>query len=486
MSVLVRHMASAHKKVNVLISIIISIVSIQGSEHKFHFGPFDSVTVYVPQSGVVRNMVLFISGDGGWNLGVIGMTHELVSLQSIVVGIDFRKYERRVRRMSGKCLYLAADFELLSKFVQKKEDLPSYIIPILVGYSSGATLAYAVAAQAPARTFQGAISLGFCPELALVKPLCSGDGGLVSMSGAGGRGILFLPDQNFSTKWIVIQGRADRVCDLSVAERFVKKIPSAQFMPLQNVGHGFGVEKNWLAQFKESFRTIADLEGHRIPDRERPARLAADTEGIVVNDLPLVEVPAHGTAQDRFAIILSGDGGWAGIDKAIAEALADKGIAVVGFNSLQYFWTARTPQETTRDVERVMRYYLNCWNKKGIILIGYSFGADVLPFVGNRLPRTCAEKVDLFAFIGLSSFADFQFTVTDWLGGHHKDALPTLPEIKRLKGRSMLYFYGTEEKETVVDQIDRKTIKTIALRGGHHFGGRYAVIADSIIAGLPE
>ncbi len=119
-------------------------------------------------------MVLFVFGDGGWNLDVVDMARELSLLDSLVVGVD--NYLRELAKSNEKCSYPAADFELLSKFVQKKLDFPMYMTPVLVGYSSGATLVYATLVQALSNTFRGAISLGFCPDLPLTKPLCGGSG----------------------------------------------------------------------------------------------------------------------------------------------------------------------------------------------------------------------------------------------------------------------------------------------------------------------
>jgi hypothetical protein len=39
-----------------------------------------------------------------------------------------------------------------------------YHVPVLVGYSSGATVVYAALVQSPPGTFAGALSLGFCPD----------------------------------------------------------------------------------------------------------------------------------------------------------------------------------------------------------------------------------------------------------------------------------------------------------------------------------
>ena len=67
---------------------------------------------------------------------------------------------------------------------------------------------------------------------------------------------------------------------------------------------------------------------------------------------------------DLFAVFLSGDGGWAGIDKNVAAALAARGISVAGVDSLRYFWTARTPQGLAADLDRILRYYAFHWQKK--------------------------------------------------------------------------------------------------------------------------
>ena len=146
-----------------------------GAERSVEFGRFGKVTVYY-QSPLPSHVVLFVSGDGGWNKGVVDMARELASLDALVAGIDITHYLRELERSPENCSYPAADFELLSKFLQKKMDFPVYVPPVLVGYSSGATLVYALLAQAPPDTFRGAISMGFCPDLPLVKPLCKGKG----------------------------------------------------------------------------------------------------------------------------------------------------------------------------------------------------------------------------------------------------------------------------------------------------------------------
>ena len=89
---------------------------------------------------------------------------------------------------------------------------------------------------------------------------------------------------------------------------------------------------------------------------------------------------------------MSGDGGWAGLDQDVAAALSAKGIPVVGLDSLRYYWTARTPDGLAADTDRIVRYYLAHFGKRRVLLIGYSQGADVLPFAVNRLPAATRAR----------------------------------------------------------------------------------------------
>ncbi|MGA8241554.1 MAG: AcvB/VirJ family lysyl-phosphatidylglycerol hydrolase, partial [Desulfobacterales bacterium] len=148
---------------------------IRAEETTDQFGRFGKITLYHP-SARPAHVVLFVSGDGGWNLGVVDMARELAALDALVVGVDITYYLKQLEKSSESCVYPAADFELLSKYVQKKLGFSQYITPVLIGYSSGATLVYAALVQAPGNTFLGAISLGFCPDLDLSKLLCRGSG----------------------------------------------------------------------------------------------------------------------------------------------------------------------------------------------------------------------------------------------------------------------------------------------------------------------
>jgi type IV secretory pathway VirJ component len=445
-------------------------------EKKVHFAPFDTVTLYYAP-GSITNVVLFISGDGGWNLGVVTMARSLQSLGTLVAGVDIRKYLRYLTASYTRCLYPAGDLELLSKFIQKECNLPKYIRPILVGYSSGATLAYAALVQAPGGTFSGAVSMGFCPDLPMSKEWCRGFG-LTYRLLPKGKGVSFDPTSR-TIPWIAFQGDIDQVCPAQAVEAYVKQVRGARLVMLPMVGHGFSVEKHWLPQFKEAFKTLTAAE-------PVPIKAPKPNDSLIAG-LPLIEVPSQGQPKDCFAVLLTGDGGWAEIDKSIADALAADGVTVIGWNSLDYYWTRRTPEEASKALAAIITYYRTALQKDKAVLMGYSLGADVLPFIVRRLPKELFDKTDLIVYLGLSDRVDFKFSPTAWLGGKPSpNALPVIPEIEKLKGKSMLYFYGKEESDKIVGRIDSSAVKIIELPGGHHFDGRFDLIARDILSAIAE
>jgi type IV secretory pathway VirJ component len=460
------------KKILVFAVVVASLISslAMASEETVEFGRFGKVTLY-RQSALPSHVVIFVSGDGGWNLGVVDMARDLASMDALVAGVDIRHFLKELDYSSDGCSYPAADFEELSKYLQKKLGFPRYVQPVLVGYSSGATLVYAAAVQAPPNTFLGAISMGFCPDLPIKKPFCRGEG-LDWTAGPKGKGYSFLPAKAMNTPWIAFQGTIDQVCDAGSVEAYVDQVEGAKVVILPKVGHGFSVPRNWLPQFRKAF---GDLTAN--------TPVAGPVSG-ELNDLPLVELGADGAEKDFMAVVVSGDGGWASIDKDIGEALAKRGVRVVGLNSLQYFWTKKSPEIASKDLGRIIEHYTSLWNKDKVILVGYSLGADVLPFMTGRLPEDIRRKVTEVALLSPSRAVEFEFHLTDWLGGG-SDGYPVLPEIEKLNGMGLICFYGEDETDALCRDIPAGLAKVVKLKGKHHFGGDYRPIVDEILSG-PE
>ncbi|MGP8034971.1 MAG: AcvB/VirJ family lysyl-phosphatidylglycerol hydrolase [Steroidobacteraceae bacterium] len=442
-----------------------------GADAHLAAGRFGTVSVYIPP-GTPRSVAIFLSGDGGWELGVINMAHALEAMGAVVIGADIRSFLAGLKSAAAHpgapCQMIAADFEVLSHQVQKEIGMREYHVPVLVGYSSGATVVYGVLVESPPGTFAGALSLGFCADQDFSgAELCPGAG--LHYTPNKQHELVLAPAANLRQPWIALQGQKDEVCRPQAADRFAALVANGSIVRLPLVGHGFSVERNWMPQFRAAYAQLS------APVEATPVRPPE------ISDLPVSEVPAAGRSAE-LALLLTGDGGWAGLDQELAARLAASGVPTVGLNSLKYFWSKRTPEETARDVARLMRHYLAAWGKQRVLLVGYSFGADVMPFVVNRLPADLRARIASVSLLGIDSNASFEVSVSDWVGSGDGGA-PTRPELAAVSHLPILCIYGEGESDSICPGLAAASGITREQVGqGHHFSGEYATLADRILS----
>jgi type IV secretory pathway VirJ component len=202
-----------------------------------------------------------------------------------------------------------------------------------------------------------------------------------------------------------------------------------------------------------------------------------------VGDLPVFELRSP-VPSETLAIVLSGDGGWADIDREVGRTLSARGVDVVGFDDRAYLKSGhRSPDGTASDVARVAEHYMQEWSDHRLVLVGYSRGADFAPFVATRLPAGLRQRLALVAMLGLSEHAGFKFHFSDLWSSHSDPHDPAiLPELQRLRGTNMMCVYGTKEDESLCRTVDSTLVFRDARAGGHHFDGDYRAIADLILA----
>lgn len=222
------------------------------------------VTVYAPQ-GPARGLALFASGDGGWNLGVWDMAQTAASLGYWVAGFSTPAFLKTLESDASACSDASGLLDRLGEKVKADMKLPANFRPVLIGYSSGATIAYAALAQADEKRFSGAMTLGFCPDLIIHKPFCEGAGKLTAtkMSKAPYTPI-FNTVPRVPAPWIVLQGEIDQVCNPPATVAFVDKVKNGKVVSLPHVGHGFGVPRNWMEQYRQG---LIDLRDRTSPSR---------------------------------------------------------------------------------------------------------------------------------------------------------------------------------------------------------------------------
>jgi type IV secretory pathway VirJ component len=218
-----------------------------------------------------------------------------------------------------------------------------------------------------------------------------------------------------------------------------------------------------------------------------PARAAVPSPPADSGDglgLPVVEVRATGEQGATLAVLLSGDGGWAGGDKAIAKVLAQAGIPVVGLDVPSYLAVARTPDGASADLQRLLQHYLQQWRKERVILIGYSHGANIAPFLVSRLPAELRERISLLAMVSLEQHASFRFHVTDMVAEvHHEGDLPVRPEVEKLKGLPMICMSGEHDRSSLCPLLPATVARFESIAGGHRVTRREGdIVGRQILA----
>jgi len=425
-------------------------LGVQAAPQQVSHGRFQQVPVYLPEGQPQRVVVWF---DGGREAALTTRRIEALRTQgALVARVDVTQLHQVVAADGGSCAFGAGDVENFSRFFQAYLHVPGYHLPLIAGDGSGAELAYAIAAQADTQVFAGVLTTGFCPDAVRERQVC----------GAGvshGR----LQPTELNVPWVNAAG--DTQCPAGSAAAFVRKVAMAR--EFRRTGSGDDVP--------------GLLAAARVLGAQKGVSLAPPPQGL--SGLPVVEIPAA-KAGDTLAIFVSGDGGWAGLDKEVAAALAEAGVAVVGVDSLRYFWTERTPAGFARDLERIAAHYQQQWQRKRLLLVGFSQGADVLPAAINQLDPATRDSVALIGLMSVGRNADYEFHVSNWLGGGG-DGLPIAPEIARLPAQRTLCLYGKEDEDALCPDLPAGQAKVIALPGDHHFKGDYDLLARTLLEHVP-
>jgi type IV secretory pathway VirJ component len=198
----------------------------------------------------------------------------------------------------------------------------------------------------------------------------------------------------------------------------------------------------------------------------RMASAAPTSEGRV-RSLPLFTVTA---ARDGnwLAMFMTGDEGWGDADRVLAGDLAARGMPVVALDARTYLSRRRTPDQVADDVAATLARYLGAWRRERILLLGYSRGADVMPFVANRLPDSLRARVGLVALLNVAAWAGFQFHWRDlFMTTRRATDYPVLPELERLRGTPVVCVYTADEKDSLCRRIDATLAQRYERQGVH-------------------
>ena len=435
------------------------------------------LTVFAPPKGSDPQAFVIVLDDDQVSEGStatltparLASIQRLVARGAAVVPIQARAALDLVAKSpdsTDDCLDLLGEFAGVSTLGQRALGNATYRWPVLLGDGeTGGTLAYLALAQSPVNTIAGAVSLALDPTLDSAKPLCAG---ATATTDSPGR-FSYAPSTDLPQPWIAIGPSGGGALSDKVLA-FLKADPDdTQQKP------GGSSDEDRLREAEEAALSIGT-----------PAPTG-------IEDLPVVELPAQSppgapkktpASRPIFAILVSGDGGWRDIDKSIAEELAAQGISVVGLDSLRYFWSYKSPETYAKDLDRIAAHYGTLWHAELRGLLGYSMGADAMPFAWDHLSQKTRDRVRLIGLVGFEPTAAFEISIAGFAGIASAQDVDVRPPLKSLPLDRVICVYGTDEQadgSTGCTLPEMKGATLMERPGGHHLDGEYETVAKAFI-----
>ena len=198
-------------------------------------------------------------------------------------------------------------------------------------------------------------------------------------------------------------------------------------------------------------------------------------------DLPIQLSKSKGI-NGNLVIYLTGDGGWNDFSQKLTNEFEKEGYGVVSLNTRKYFWKKRTPDLFAQDIEHLVSYYMREWGKNSVIIVGYSFGADVAAFLPRRLPIDLLAKINHVALLSPSLSTDFVINLSDLIGDskHRKRKYKLGPELNETTLPIVCIFGAKEDLNLKNILLKRESLTIREIPGSHHYKYNTALLVKMI------
>lgn len=411
-------------------------------------GLLEAIPILLPRQSPPKAMVIYLSDRSGWEASDDAAVSALRADGDAVLKVDFAHYADKLDKRDGSCADVVGDIVDAAQMAQRQLGIQTYLPPIVVGTGDAATFAYAALTAAPPNTLGGAVAAGFANRLSLRLPICSA-------------------------------AKASRTQDGKALQYgFEKDIPGSVSLLVS-------------PELQSTFEKIAaprsdDVDVIAIDPATLPQQITTEVHDLAsvarpFGDLPAVDLPASTTPR-ALVILISGDGGWRDLDKTMGEWLATQGVHVVGLDALHYFWSKRTPQDLARDMAFLVDA-ADSTDALPIMLIGYSFGADTIPFAFPLLPKAVQDRTRVFGLLAPGKSTSFQITISGWLG-IDDTGYSVVPAIAALPPDRVVCVYGKEDEDSACADTSLRGTTVVKTSGGHHFDGNYTGLAKRFLSRL--
>lgn len=184
------------------------------------------------------------------------------------------------------------------------------------------------------------------------------------------------------------------------------------------------------------------------------------------------------------ALYFSGDMGLRfGMGPVTSHALAAHGVDVLGVNSSTLFRAHKTRAETAAAVAQAIRDTLRLTGSDQLVLIGQSYGADVLQTGLVDLPPAMRRHVRAVVLIvpGRDVFFRADPTGFAYRGTPDSDGSRTLGTLRWVP---LTCIYGARERDSACPAARGSNATVIAMPGGHFLNRDSAALIGHVLAAV--
>lgn len=190
-------------------------------------------------------------------------------------------------------------------------------------------------------------------------------------------------------------------------------------------------------------------------------------------------------------LVLSGEGGWRAFDDQLATWLSGAGYWVGGVDCMRYFWQPQDDRAAlAADVTRYADALAHAAGSGGpvrLVLAGYSFGADLAPWVAGTPGRD--PRIGALVMIGPDRQGSLEFRVSEMMGLAAKDhVFDTAAALAEANSVPILFVHGGKDGSSQGPELaegftGRKELAVIP-GATHHFVGHEDELRRALLEGL--
>lgn len=184
------------------------------------------------------------------------------------------------------------------------------------------------------------------------------------------------------------------------------------------------------------------------------------------------------------ALFFSGDMGLRfGLGATVTQELAAHGVPVMGVNMPTLFGRQRTRAEVDAIIAGAVRAALTRAHAERVVLVGQSYGSDILATGAAALPADLRARVAGIVLVVPARTAYFRADPTNFAYQAAPDA-QTADAMRPVDWTPVTCIYGAAERDSLCPLLHGPGVRAIALPGGHYLRNDSDRLIAVILAAL--